>query len=162
MPIVSNTSPLSNLAAIGEIELLQKIYPKVYIPPAVYSELIRFNEIQSTISNVMKTGWLEIQTPKNTQLIQTLNQFLDPGEAAAIALAIDISADRLLIDERLGRGIALQYKVKIRGILGILVNAKSEGLIAVMKPLLDRLISEAGFRVSSALYDRILQEVSES
>ncbi|PSR15805.1 DUF3368 domain-containing protein [filamentous cyanobacterium CCP3] len=162
MPIISNTSPLSNLAAIGEIELLQKIYPKVYIPPAVYSELIRFDEIQPTISNVMKTGWLEIQMPKNTQLIQTLNQFLDPGEAAAIALAIDISADRLLIDERLGRSIASQHNVKIRGILGLLVNAKSQGLIPVVKPLLDRLIGEAGFRVGPALYDRVLREVGES
>ncbi|MGF1518202.1 MAG: DUF3368 domain-containing protein [Nodosilinea sp.] len=162
MHIVSNTSPLSNLAAIGEIELLQKIYLKILIPPTVYNELIRFQEIRSTISNVIETGWLEMQTPKNTQLIQTLNQLLDPGEAEAITLAVDIRADSLLIDERIGRSIASQYNIKIRGILGILVNAKSQGLILTVKPLLDRLTGEAGFRVSQALYDRILQEAGES
>lgn len=106
-------------------------------------------------------GWLEVQTPQNTQIVQTLNQLLDPGEASAIALAVDISADRLLIDERLGRSIDSQYNIKIRGILGILVNAKCRGLIHAIKLLLDRLTGEAGFRVSQTLYDRILQESGE-
>jgi hypothetical protein len=162
MRVVSNTSPLSNLAVIGKIGLLQKIYPKVLIPPAVHDELICFQKIQSTISNLVETGWLEVQVSKSVQLTQILNQLLDPGEAAAIALAVDIRADRLLIDERIGRSIASQYNIKIRGILGILVNAKSQGLILTVKPLLDSLIDEAGFRVSQALYDRILQEAGES
>lgn len=93
--------------------------------------------------------------------IQSLEQTLDPGESAAIALASERNADRLLIDERLGRRIATQYGLKIRGILGILVNAKEEGLIPAAKPLLDRLVNEAGFRVSQALYIRTLQESGE-
>ena len=161
MRIVSNTSPLSNLAVIGEISLLQQIYPKILIPPIVHTELIRLPEIQPTISALINTGWLEVQVPQNLQLLQTLNQTLDPGEAAAISLAIELDADRLLIDERLGRSMALQYNLKIRGILGILVNAKNQGLIPSAKPLLDRLIHEAGFRVSPALYDRTLQESGE-
>jgi uncharacterized protein len=161
MRIVSNTSPLSNLAVIGETSLLQQIYPKILIPPIVHTELIRLPEIQPTISALINTGW-KVQVPQNLQLLQTLNQTLDPGEAAAISLAIELDADRLLIDERLGRSIALQYNLKIRGILGIIVNAKSQELIPSAKPLLDRLISEAGFRVSPALYDRTLQESGES
>lgn len=46
MRVVSNTSPLSNLAVIGELDLLQKIYSKILIPPTVYDELIRFQEIR--------------------------------------------------------------------------------------------------------------------
>jgi hypothetical protein len=161
MRVVSNTSPLSNLAMIGEISFLQQIYPTILIPPTVYAELMRLPKIQPTISTLLHAGWLEIQTPQDLQLIQTLNQVLDPGEAAAIALAIEINADRLLIDERLGRSIALKYGLKIRGILGILVNAKNQGIIPASKPLLDRLINEAGFRVSQPLYERILQESGE-
>lgn len=161
MQIVSNTSPLSNLAVIGEISLLQKIYPTILIPPIVHTELVRLPEIRSTISTLIDTGWLEIQPPKNFQLIQTLSQVLDPGEASAISLAIELNADRLLIDERLGRSIALQYGLKIRGIVGISVNAKNQGLIPAVKPLLDRLISKAGFRVSQTLYDHALQEAGE-
>jgi uncharacterized protein len=159
--IVSNTSPLSNLAVIEEIPLLQKIYPKIEIPPAVHIELLRLPEIQTVITSLVLDGWLEIRTPSDRQRVQIIQQTLDPGESEAIALALELNADRLLIDERLGRDIATQYGVKIRGILGILVNAKSQGLVPALKPLLDRLINEAGFRVAPALYDRILQEGRE-
>jgi uncharacterized protein len=161
MLIVSNTSPLSNLAVIGELLLLQTIYPTILIPPIVQIELMRLPETQPLISAHIANGWLKIQSPNNLQLLQTLNQSLDPGEAAAIALAFELNADRLLIDERLGRIIATQYNIKIRGILGILVNAKDQELIPDIQPILDRLIQEAGFRVSQALYDRTLREAGE-
>jgi uncharacterized protein len=161
MIIVSNTSPISNLIIIGEISLLQKIYPKILIPPAVYSELTRLPSLQPTMFSLLGAGWLEIQASTNLKLLDTLNQTLDSGEAEAIALAVELSADRLLIDERLGRSIAASYGLKLRGLLGILINAKQQGLIPVLKPILDRLISQAGFRVSQALYDQTLQEVGE-
>ena len=84
MLIVSNTSPLSNLILIGEIQLLQRIYGHILIPPTVHAELIRFPEIQSTISHLTKIGTIEIKTPRDSQLIQTLNQSLDLGESEAI------------------------------------------------------------------------------
>lgn len=161
MRVVSNTSPLSNLAAISKINLLQQIYPQILILPAVHTELIRFPKIQPAINTCLNSGFLEIRKPTNTKLIQTLNQPLDRGEAEVIALAIEIKADRLLIDESLGRGIAEAYTLKIRDILGILVNAKEHGLLTAVKPLLDDLIKTAGFRVSNVLYERILQTAGE-
>jgi predicted nucleic acid-binding protein len=161
MWVVSNTSPLSNLAVIGRIDLLRQIYPKILIPPAVHAELVRFAQIQPAISACFKSGFLEIRKPTNAEFIQILNRPLDLGEAEAIALAVEIEADRLLIDESLGRGIAEEYTLKIRGILGILVNAKEQGLLTEIKPLMDNLIETAGFRVSNLLYERILQEVGE-
>ncbi|WP_404788088.1 DUF3368 domain-containing protein [Altericista sp. CCNU0014] len=161
MIVVSNTSPISNPIVIGEISLLQQIYPKVFIPPAVHSELTRLSTLQPTMFSLLEAGWLKIQAPTNLKLLNTLNQTLDPGEAEAIALAVELSADRLLIDERLGRSIAASYGLKLRGLLGILINAKQQGLIPVLKPILDRLIDQAGFRVSQALYDQTLQEVGE-
>ncbi len=161
MVIVSNTSPISNLVIVGEISLLQQIYPKIFIPPAVHSELICLPLLNSEIISLLDMGWLEIQTPTNLQLLYTLNQILDPGEAEAIALAVELNADRLLIDERLGRNIAANYGLKLRGILGILVNAKQQGLIPILNPILDRLVNQAGFRVSQSLYYQILQEAGE-
>lgn len=87
MLIVSNTSPLSNLAVIGEINLLQQIYPKILIPPIVHTELMSFPEIQPAIATLINLGWLEIKAPNNLQFIQAFTQTLDPGEAAAISLA---------------------------------------------------------------------------
>jgi hypothetical protein len=161
MVIVSNTSPISNLVIISEISLLQQIYPKVLIPTAVHSELTRLPILQPTVLSLLDASWLEIQTPTNLQLLNILNQALDLGEAEAIALAVELGADRLLIDERLGRSIAASYGLKLRGLLGILINAKQQGLIPVLKPMLDQLINQAGFRVSQALYNRTLQEVGE-
>jgi uncharacterized protein len=169
MLVVSNTSPISNLIIIGETSLLQQIYPTVLIPPAVHLELTRLPILQPTMRSLVGTGWLKIQTPSDLQLLSILNQTLDPGEAEAIALAVELSAVRdkrdegvrLLIDERLGRSIAASYGLKIRGLLGILVNAKQQRLIPVLKPSLDRLINQAGFRVSQVLYDRTLQEAEE-
>ena len=161
MIIVSNTSPISNLIIIGEIALLKRIYPKVLIPPAVYSELTRLPTLEPTLISFLDSDWLKIQAPTNFQILYTLSQMLDPGESEAIALAVELSADRLLIDERLGRNVAASYGLKLRGLLGILIYAKQEGFIPVLKPILDRLINQAGFRVSQLLYDRTLQEVEE-
>jgi len=146
---------------IGEIALLQQIYPKILIPPSVHSELTRLPILQTTMISLLDAGWLEIQAPTNLQLLDILNQTLDPGEAEAIALAVELSANRLLIDERLGRSVAASYGLKLRGLLGILIYAKQQELIPVLKPILDCLINQAGFRVSQTLYDRVLQEVRE-
>ncbi|MGB0563662.1 MAG: DUF3368 domain-containing protein, partial [Spirulinaceae cyanobacterium] len=107
------------------------------------------------------SGRLVNEDCRNTRLLQTLTPSLEPGEASAIVLATEIKASRLLIDERLGRRVASQYGLKIRGILGILIHAKEQGLLAAVKPVVECLVDEAGFRVSSELHDRILSEVRE-
>jgi predicted nucleic acid-binding protein len=70
--------------------------------------------------------------------------------------AIELKADDLLIDERLGRREALQLGLSVIGVLGILVAAKQRGLIPMVQPVMDALIEEAGFRVSDLLYQRII------
>lgn len=161
MIIVSNTSPLSNLAVIGHLKILQQLYSKIIIPPAVYKELTRLNKIGVQIAPLLAKQWLEIQSVVDKNLVEFLQVELDEGEAEAIALAIQLKSNRLLIDERLGRTVALQYGLEIRGLLGILTAAKVDGLIPAVKPLLDDLRTQAGFRVSPNLYERTLREVKE-
>ena len=81
MKIVSNTSPLSNLAVIGELGLLQQIYPKILVPPVVQSELMQFSEILPAIATRLATGWLEVQAVQDLQLVSALEQTLDPEES---------------------------------------------------------------------------------
>ncbi|MBE9102513.1 DUF3368 domain-containing protein [Vacuolonema iberomarrocanum] len=161
MVIVSNTSPLSNLVIIGEVALLQEIYPKILIPPAVQAELVRLPVLRATILSLINTDWLQVHSPTPSDLLYSLNQTLDPGEAEAITLAVELRASRLLIDERLGRKVAAQYGLKLRGLVGLLIYAKQQGVIPALKPILDRLIEQAGFRVSQTLYKQALQEVGE-
>jgi predicted nucleic acid-binding protein len=86
---------------------------------------------------------------------------LDAGEAEAIALAVEINADRILIDERRGRQKAIELSLKPIGILGILLKAKQENIISAVKPLLDKLINEADFYVHPNLYNEVLALANE-
>ena len=71
-------------------------------------------------------------------------------------MALELQADDLLIDERLGRQEALRLGIPIIGILGILLVAKQRSLIPQVQPVMDALINRAGFRISPRLYQRIL------
>lgn len=93
--------------------------------------------------------------------VERLKDELDAGEAEAIALALELKADRLLIDERLGRQVAQRLGVSVTGLLGVLVAAKQVNLIAELKPILDNLITQAKFWVHPDLYRQILQDVDE-
>ncbi|MEO0133075.1 MAG: DUF3368 domain-containing protein [candidate division WOR-3 bacterium] len=160
--IVSNTSPLASLAAVGQLDLLKQLYQRIIIPETVYQELIGANPTVPEAKEVSTFPWIETKIVVNQPLVQALRQKLDPGEAAAIALAIDINADRLIIDERKGRKIAINMGVQVIGILGVLLEAKSNGLIERVKPIVDDLIALAGFRISQQLYAEILQQQKNS
>ena len=156
MIVVSDTSALSNLAIVDHLWLLEAIYQTVIIPVVVASELAAASN--PTISAILKLGWIQTQSLSNSQLADQLQQErgLDAGEANAIALALEIQADDLLIDERLGRQEAVRLGLSIIGILGVLLVAKQKSLISQVQPVMDALINQAGFRVSPQLYQRVL------
>ncbi len=105
--------------------------------------------------------WIETRQVANLTLATQIKSDLDNGEAEAIALAIELEADLLLIDEPKGRKIAAGYGLKYTGVIGTLIEAKSAGLIPFVKPILDDLISQAGFWVGKRLYLDVLQQVKE-
>lgn len=162
MIIVSDTSPINNLAAINQLNLLQQLYSTVIIPAAVYRELTDPNFPVAGATEVQTLDWIQTRQITNLAMLETLSQDLDPGEAEAIVLALEIGADRVLIDERRGRLIAERLKLNYTGILGILIEAKRRGLILSVKPLLDALINQAGFWVAESVYNRVLQLAGES
>jgi predicted nucleic acid-binding protein len=163
MIIISDTSPLSNLALINGLFLLKEIYQTVVIPQTVAEELSNAGGEDQRIINVLLLDWVEIRQSTNLKLIAELQNdyLLDRGEAEAIALALEFKADELLIDERLGRREAIRLGLSITGVLGVLLIAKRRGLIPAVQPVMDALIAEAGFRVSQQLYKDVLNAAGE-
>ncbi|QMS87351.1 DUF3368 domain-containing protein [Nostoc edaphicum CCNP1411] len=162
MIIVSDTSPINNLAAINHLHLLQQLYGTVLIPEAVYRELTDPNFPVAGAIEVQTFIWIQTRPVQDRTLVEALSNELDIGEAEAIALALEMKADQVLIDERRGRMVAARLNLGYTGILGILVEAKSQRLISAVKPLLDALINQAGFWVAEPLYNRVLQLVDEN
>lgn len=164
MNVVSNTSPISNLAQIGQVNLLQHLqhlYETILIPTGVYEELLDERAGETVITAVQSAIWLKIQSVQNQELVNTLRNVVNLGEAEAIALAVEVNATRLLIDERLGRQVAVKRGLRVTGLFGVLLSAKQQGLIALVKPLMDDLIAQANFRVSSQLYGEVLRAANE-
>lgn len=161
MIVVSDTSPINNLAAINQLYLLHQLYRTVLIPKAVYRELTDPNFPIAGATEVQTLDWIQTRAVSDRTLVEALSNELDIGEAEAIALAVEIQAEQVLIDERRGRLVATRLNLRYTGILGILVEAKSQGLIAEVKPLLDALVNDAGFWVAEALYNSVLQLVNE-
>ena len=161
MIVVSNTSPIFYLSSINHLDLLHQIYGKIIIPVAVLNEITDIGNTDVSATIVPKLSWIQTQSVTNLTLVNRLRTELDRGEAEAIALAIELNADRLIIDERLGRKIAEQSGIAIIGVLGILIAGKNRDLINEVKPLLNRLTEQTGFWLERKLYRSILQLVGE-
>ncbi len=163
MVIVSDTSPISNLFRIGRLELLQLVYGKVVVPEAVMRELLELEKRGIDLSSITQADWIEIIPVKDHEMVVSFQQkMIDEGESEAIALAIELKADYLLIDERLGRAVAESAGIKVVGLLGTLREAKQLGIIPEIKPILDEMRIVARFRISETLYRLILTEAREA
>ena len=116
MTCVCNTSPITNLAAIGQIELLSKLYGEVFVPDEVARELAEGAPEAPGFVDVAEVAWIHVQPVKNLPLVASLLSELDLGEAAAIALTAEREA-LLLIDERRGRQVAARLGLRHIGLL---------------------------------------------
>jgi uncharacterized protein len=161
MIVLSDASPLINFAVIGYLDLLPKIFGRVVIPQTVFEEITVHGEGMTGAKEIQNADWVEVKSATNQTLLLALRNQIDPGEAESIVLALELSADLLLMDERLGRRIAKEFQLAVTGTLGLLMDAKRFGHIPSVKPLLDKLIQTNGFRISQQLYDEVLQSAGE-
>ncbi len=136
------------------MDILARLYDRICVPTAVHQELLRaHNEIP---------GFIEVRPVAGSAELDRRRMVLDEGEACAITLAEQIHADLLLIDEKKGRLVAEQAGLRYIGLVGVLIEAKRRGVITAVASVLDRLVSEAGFRLSPLLHAAVLREVAEN
>jgi predicted nucleic acid-binding protein len=160
--VVSNTSPLTNLAAIGEMRLLERVFGKVHIAAAVRDELAAGGQDWPGRAEVARAGWVECHTVQNGALVLALGQDLDPGESETIALGLEIGANLVLMDEREGRHRAQRMGLRVMGVVGVLLRAKALGYLPLLRPSLDALRSRAGFWLGERVYRDALMAADET
>jgi predicted nucleic acid-binding protein len=162
MPIiVTDTSPVRALEFIGQLHLLEALFGEVLLPPAVATELLKPTSKLKPI-DVRLFPFFKTQSPKDRTVVNALRLQLDAGESEAIALAIELKADAILIDESRGRRVAIERGLEIIGVLGILLKAKARGLVPAIKPFTDQLQTGLRFRLSKALLDQVLKKAGEA
>ncbi len=161
MSVVCNTSPIINLAAIHKLSLLRQLYGRIAIPPAVYHEVVVVGAGEPGASAVQSADWIEALPIQQHALVEAPSMELDPGEAEAIALAVECHAELLLLDERRGRIVARRLGCQVLGLLGCLLDAKNQKIIPAINPLIDDLIHQAGFWIGHPLYQCVLNSAGE-
>jgi predicted nucleic acid-binding protein len=150
--VISNSSPLIALSQIGRLDLLGQLHPQVRIPPAVA------DEVRPTVARL--PGWVEVTALKLALRPSVVPGSIGPGEHEAISLGLELSATRLILDERPARRLAASLGLSVIGTIGLLLAAKDRGLLANIKPELDRLFA-ARFFTDEELYDRVIRQAGE-
>lgn len=162
--IISDASPLIGLAKIGRLNLLQQLYQHIVIPPAVHTELQTASQCAGSVElqQALADGWLSVahQADVPIDCIIELRQTLDMGEAEAIALALHLAADLLLVDEQRGRAVAQQKGLRIIGTGVVLITAKRFGYITSVKAELEALF-RSGYRLSARLREQLVAMAGE-
>jgi predicted nucleic acid-binding protein len=156
MRAVSNTTPLRYLIAIEQENLLGHLFEKVFVPVAVHEELTDSKTPETVRIRVLSMpAWFEVRAVQETHTT-TFPVTLHRGERQAILLAEALRADVLLIDEQIGRTIALSRNIPLSGTLGVLERADVQGFLSDFPQVLQRL-KASGFFVADALEQRLLQ-----
>ena len=151
MIVVSDTTAISNLLTIGRADLLTTLFERVIIPPAVWTELLAFHP--------ELPDWLEVVTVSQVQRMRDYQRLVHAGEA--IALALEVRPDWLLIDDSDGRRLAKQEGAPVIGLMGVLLLAKERGLLLQVKSVIEALESQAGFYLSAAVRHEVLNLAGE-
>lgn len=161
MIVISDASPLIALAAIDKLDLLRVLYSELVIPTAVYDEITAVRPTAPGANDVREAEWIQVRSVKNRALVEALTLELDAGEAEASALAVELDADLLLMDERRGRIAATRLGRRVVGVFGLVIEAKAAGILPIVRPVVDALTTEAGFRISQALLEKVLASAGE-
>jgi predicted nucleic acid-binding protein len=164
MRVFSDTSPISCLASLDRLELLES-FGGVKIVPAVEAELSRHpsERARNLIAQAFERGLLVRELVNTTDPVCLLLEHeLDLGEAQVLATAKATHADLVLLDERDGRKWARRLELSTVGTLGILLMAKREGRLNSVRQTMSELTRDYGFSIDPTLLDRALKQVGES
>ncbi len=162
MIVVADPSVLINLVLVSQADLLRVLFREVLIAPAVQSEFHRLAESGGRFAGLRVPDWVQVSGPVSIPELIIRRVNLDKGETEALALALAIHADAVLIDESRGRAAAVEFGLTPIGVLGILVRAKRHGHLAAVAPGVDEFLGRANFRAAPELVSEVLRLAGEA
>ena len=158
MIAVADTSPISYLVLIGEIELLPALFAEVVIPPGVAAELSH-PRAPALLKHWWQEppAWIRVSDPGGEPAPEAIER-LHRGEREAILLARRIGADMVLLDDKAARQAAKPLGLPVMGLLGVLAAASAQRRVDVAQAV-ERL-RRTNFRVSPELLRDLLERAS--
>ena len=160
MTIVCDTSPLLLFARADRLGLLPALYQRVVVPGAALQEVnVQADEPARQIQVHVQQDVFQRKEAQGRSL-DAVGENMGRGERTAIALARELDAELVVLDDEQGRTEARRHGLSITGSIGILIEAKGRDVIASMRRELDRLVEE-GLWIDERLYDRVLREHEE-
>lgn len=157
---VVNTAPLIFLAKLGRLKLLRLGTESVYVPSIVLGELRTYPDEASLAVHDILGSWLVERNSSRSDLLKLASQALDPGEAAVIALALELGTPDVVLDDQDARRFAFRSGLHPIGTLGLLLAGNTTGIVPAVAPEIEKLL-QAGFRATEELVARILAEAGE-
>lgn len=136
--LICDTSPLQYLHQLGRLDLLPKLAEAVRVPPAVVNELAEGRAQGIDLPVPQDHSWVTIQAPESASALPLVTD-LGPGEREVLALALESPDCVAVLDDKVARRTARRLDLDFTGTLGVLLDAKSSGLIDAVAPFLDRL-----------------------
>jgi predicted nucleic acid-binding protein len=156
--VIADTSPINYLLLIGHLDILPALFDRVILPAAVWDEL-KHPKAPPVVRNWVAAPppWVNVRPSRPLQ--DASLDALDAGEGAAIALAIELHADLLLMDDDEGVIAARGKGLVVTGTLGVLSRAAQRHLLNLADAF-DRL-KRTNFRFRQEIMDKFLKELSD-
>jgi len=153
--VVVNSTPIIALSEIGRLRILKDLYGEIIIPNAVRDEV--------TVKAPRRLDghdWIRVTAIANLAAKEMFTSALHEGEVEVMLLAKEVGAVLVIMDDGLARRHAKYLGLTITGTVGVLLRAKSAGIITEIAPVLDNLIQNE-FYISDDVRREVLNLAGE-
>ena len=146
--VIADSSCLIALSKIGELGLLERLFSHIFIPQAVYQEVVIRGEGRPGSKEVLSANWIKVHNISDRLAVDALRLQLGIGESEAIVLAVEVKADFIILDDWRARQAAIELKLPVVGTVAILTKATEKGYLSDLAKTLESL-KLAGFHFST-------------
>jgi uncharacterized protein len=151
--VVADASALIALGWVDQLEILPALFGRIIVPPAVVAE--------ATYRGSTLPSWCHVHALGRPITARVSAARLGPGETEVISLGLELEDAWLILDDAPARALARNLELHVLGTAAVLLEAKSAGLIPLVRPILDALRAR-GFRLRKDIYEEVLQAAGEA